>query len=287
MSYRQARWLVLLAGTAIVGLVAVVMYLRRVETVEVVAVLLFFPVFLALLRWNVIGGGLAALAAAGAYVGMRWSAIQAVGAGHFTGLIASRVLGLLAFGLVGGWANSQLRASLTKLDLYDQIDDLTGLYNARFFVQEAELEKARAARYRTFFSVAFVDIPVAWFESVSRRQHARIFRELGRMLSESIRTVDRAVHSIDGDHHRLAVILPETGKTGGEVFAGKLAADVSAWLLADGVAAGGPIRAQVIAYPDDEEALHRLSTDFAAIDHVEHPAGRGVNNGITAGGSGP
>jgi GGDEF domain-containing protein len=247
------------------------MYLRRVETVEVVAVLLFLPVFVVLLRWNVIGGGLAAVAASGAYVGMRWSAIRAVGASHFTGLVASRVLGLLAFGLVGGWANSELRASLTKLDLYDQIDDLTGLYNAWFFLQETDLEKARATRYRTFFAVVVVDIPVTWFAPLSRRQRARVFRELGRMLSAGIRTVDRAVHSLDGDHHRFAVILPETGKAGGEVFAGKVATNVSTWLHDNGVSAAGPLEPQVVAFPDDEEALQRLSADFAAIDHVEHP----------------
>src|SRR5258708_7740944 len=134
MTYSQARRLIVAAGLLVLALLAGVMYARRVETVEVVAVLLFVPVFLALLKWNVPGGVVSAVAAGAVYVALGWPAIHAVGFGSFSGLVVSRVSGLLAFGLVGGWANSTLRTSLTKLDLYDQIDDATGLFNARYFV---------------------------------------------------------------------------------------------------------------------------------------------------------
>ena len=176
LTYRQARRLLAGAAIVIVGLIAVVMYARRVETVEVVAVLLFLPVFAALLVWDAVGGTIAGIVAAGVYVALRWSAIHAVGFGRFQGLVASRVVGLIAFGVAGGLANHQLRASLTKLDLYDQVDDATGLYNARFLIQEADLEMARSSRYKTVFSISVVDVPAARLEGLSRRNRARGLR---------------------------------------------------------------------------------------------------------------
>ena len=48
MSYTQARRLLVAVGVGVLGVLALVMYARRVETIEVLAVLLFVPVFLAL-----------------------------------------------------------------------------------------------------------------------------------------------------------------------------------------------------------------------------------------------
>src|SRR5688500_3881733 len=217
MNYQTARRLLLAGGLAVLLVIAAVMYVRRVDTVEVVAVLLFIPVFVAFVFWNAVGGLAAALAATAVYVAMRVPAIDAVGAGRFTGLLISRGLAYLAFGGVGGWANRQLEASLTKLDLYDEIDDETGLKNARFFVQDTQLEMARAKRYQTLFSVVVVDIPAEPIDGLGRRARRNVLKGLGRVLSESVRTVDRAAHgrgpahSRGPLHHRIAVVLPETG----------------------------------------------------------------------------
>src|SRR5579885_1964977 len=108
LTYSDAQRLAVAVGTLVLGVLALVMYARRVETVEVLAVLLFFPVFLAALRWNITGGLIAAGGSSVVYVAARWSAIHAVGFGTFSGLVTSRVLGFLVFGLVAGWANSQL-----------------------------------------------------------------------------------------------------------------------------------------------------------------------------------
>ena len=85
----------------VLGVLALVMYARRVESVEVLAVLLFVPVFLALLRWNLVGGIVAAAVATVAYVALRASAIDAVGASRFTGLIVARAIGYGVFGALG------------------------------------------------------------------------------------------------------------------------------------------------------------------------------------------
>ena len=271
MSYTQARRLIVAAGLIVLALVAGVMYARRVETVEVVAVLLFVPVFLALLKWNVAGGVASAIAAGAVYLALRWPAIHAVGFGSFSGLVISRFIGLLAFGLIGGWANSTLRTSLTKLDLYDQIDDTTGLFNARYFVLETDLEQARADRYHTFFSVSLVDIPHSWFEGLSHRHQSRVWRELGRLLAGSVRTVDRAVHSADRTRHRLAVILPETQGDGARLFTSRLSGRITEWLAGQGVTGEGALPMLTACYPEDGPLLQQLRDEFAAHDHAEHP----------------
>ena len=272
MSYSQARRLLVVVGAGVLGVLALVMYARRVETIEVLAVLLFVPVFLALLRWDLAGGIAAAAVATVVYVVLRASAIEAVGASRFTGLIVARAIGYFVFGGLGGWANGYLRASLTKLDLYDQVDDLTGLFNARYFTLGTDFEMARARRYQLIFAVVVLDVPAAPLERLPRRARVRLLRELGRVLGESVRQIDRVVHSRDEEHHRLAAILPETGPEGARVFAERLDARVAEFLDARDIALDpGSRRVLALTYPEDEEALLRLRREFATIDHVEHP----------------
>jgi GGDEF domain-containing protein len=272
IGYKGARRLLLAAGVAVLLVTVAVMYVRRVETVEVAATLLFLPVFVALVFWNVRGGVVVGILAAAAYAALRYPAIDAVGGGRFVGLIASRAVAFIAFGALGGWASRQLESSLEKLELYDQVDDATGLLNARFFVQDIDLEMSRSRRYQTIFSVCLVDVPESAFESVDGRQRKRAFRELGRVLRDSIRNVDRGVHASDGERHRLAVVLPETGPEGARVFTERFVERVSAFLSQRG-AQVSPDRVTSIAatFPDDEAIVQRLRNEFSAIDRLEHP----------------
>ncbi len=167
------RRLVLAAGLGVLVTLGVVMFVRRVDTVEVVAVLLFIPVFLAFLYGHLLGGVVGGLMATIVYAMLRSPAMDAVGAGRVASVIVGRGISYLAFGILGGWAARQLDRSLDKLDLYDQIDDLTGLYNARFFVQESHLEMDRAGRYQTFFSVSLVEVPAAPIDEIEQPQAPR------------------------------------------------------------------------------------------------------------------
>lgn len=273
MSYDRARRLLLAAGLLVLVLTAAVMFIRRVETVEVLATLLFIPVFIGLVFWSLKGGLIAGVLAALAYAGLRYPAIEAVGVERFIGLILSRSFAYIAFGLIGGWANSQLAGSLTKLELYDQIDDQTGLFNARFFVQDTDLELSRSKRYQTVFSVVVVDFPSEGAEALPRRQRVALYRELGRMLKEAVRTVDRAVHGFDGDRHHFAVVLPETGREGASIFVGRLADRMSLFLTERklGISDGDVTRTSV-TFPDDgDQAVEELRNRFRAIDRFDHP----------------
>jgi len=272
MSYSRARRLVLLAGMGLLLLVAAVMYVRRVETVEVLATLLFIPVLVGFVLWDIEGGVLAGVLATLAYTALRYPAIDAVGFGHFSELIASRSVAYLLFGAIGGWAGRQLEASIVKLELYDQIDDTTGLYNARFFVQDTDLEVSRSKRYQTIFSVAVVDVPISSFDSMGRRRSRACLRDIGRLLRQAARTVDRCVHAVDGEIHRFAAVLPETGREGAGIFTQRLTLRMVEFVAKR----GGAIRSEqvgsrALTYPDDERELESLRTRFSEIDRTEHP----------------
>lgn len=272
ISYTRARRLVLAVGLGVLVVIAGVTYARGVDPDEVRATLLFIPIFVGFVFWGTRGGVIAGVGAGAVYFGLRYSDIQLVGYDRFLTLMASRLGAFLLFGLLGGWASRQLDASLTKLEIYDQIDDDTGLYNARFFVQDTDLETTRSKRYRTIYSVAVVDIPESLLEPLSRRQRQAILKELGRMLKESIRTVDRAVHGRASGNHRLAVVLPETGREGTRVFTDRFADRVADYLGRRGVPVDRQSLSSVAAtFPEDEAEIQRLQEEFRSIDRTEHP----------------
>lgn len=274
MSYKRARFLLLAAGLGVLILVAVFQYIRGkdVDPTEMGGTLLFIPVFVAFVFGNVAGGVGAGLLAGLGYLALRYPAIQAIGAEDFMELILARTLFYVGFGAIGGWANKQLESSLNKLELYDQVDDSTGLQNARFFLHDTDLEMSRSTRYQTIFSVALVDIPSTALESLSRRQRVSVLKEIGRMLNDSVRTVDRTVHAQSATLHRLAVVLPETSKEGVTIFTNRLADRLADYLISK----GAPITKEqvgrkTITFPGEEEAMGMVRAEFKDIERAEHP----------------
>ena len=272
LSYNQVRILMLVAGLVLLAVTAGVNYVRRVETAEVAAILFFIPIFIAFVFWDWKGGLIAAALATAGYIGLREPAIHAIGAGRFTSLIFSRSIAFFAFGAIGGLANQQLRGSLTKLDLYDQIDDDTGLFNARYFLQDTDLEMSRARRYQSIFSVSVVDLPTSAFDDQGWRRRRNTLRQLGRLLADSVRTVDRAVHARDADKHRVVVVLPETAAEGAQIFTDRLATRITAFLAQRGATVSeAAVSRLAITFPGDDGPLQRLREEFAEIERREHP----------------
>jgi GGDEF domain-containing protein len=271
LGYDQARRMLLLAGLVVLGVVVLIMYVRRVDTVEVVATLLFVPIFLALMYRGVLGGLVAGIAASIVYALLRGPAIDAVGADEFAGLIASRSAAYILFGVFGGWSNQTLEASLDKLDLYDEIDDATGLNNARHFLVQTDLEVARARRYQTLFSVVELSFPLAALASLKARRRRTLLRDLGRQVRDAIRATDHVVHGRDGERHVFAAILPETAAEGAEVFRHRFEDRLREFLAGRGAVLTGPeLRSTAMSYPGDEPGLDAARARFAEIDRLEH-----------------
>jgi GGDEF domain-containing protein len=272
MGYRRARQLLGLAGLAILAVLIAVLLVRSVDTTEVVATLLFAPIFVLLLWFGLPGGLVGAAAATVVYVVLRSDAIDAVGWGEFSALIVSRAVAYFLFGAVGGWASRTLEMSLDKLDLYDQVDDLTGVNNARFLLTDIDLEKARSQRYQTVFSVSFLEIDGAALGALPSRRRRTVLRELGRKLADGVRTMDRVAHGFDGTVHRVATILPETSEEGARVFQARLEEQVAQFL--DDSGAAGPVVGSIVTVPGDDEALDHELAEWRRLDAAEHDAPR-------------
>ncbi len=271
LSYHEARRLVLATGLVVLAAVAVVTYARRVDTVEVVATLLFIPIFVAFVFRGVLGGVVAALGAIAVYAATRTPAIEAVGVSEFTGLLASRSAAYLIFGAVGGWSTQILEGSLEKLELYDEVDDDTGLFNARHLLRQTELEMARARRYETLFSIVVLDLPAAPLNGLGARARRGVLRDLGRQLREGVRTVDHVVHTRDGDLHRLVAVLPETAGEGAEVFRGRFDERIRTFLAARGAPiADDEVSARSMTFPGDDAGVEALRAEFERIDASQH-----------------
>ncbi len=272
LSYEATRRLLLAAGLLVLGVVVLVTWARRVEPAEVLAVVMFVPIFIAFVFGGLTGGLVSAAIASVVYVLARRSAIDAVGFATFASLILSRTAAFFTFGAVGGWAVSTLRHSIVKLDLYDDVDDATGLGNARFLVEELDLEAARAQRYESVFSVAVVTVPGAALASLSRRHRRSVLGETGALIRANVRAVDRPVHGVDGDDHLFAVVLPETAADGARVFTDRFAQALFDVLAERGVhLAVADLAARFVTVPGNEDGLAALREAFAAIDAREHP----------------
>jgi GGDEF domain-containing protein len=268
VGYDRARRLLVLVGLVILVIVVAGLLARSVDHVEVIGTLLFVPIFLALMYWGVPGGAIAGVAATFVYVVLRSDAIDAVGFGEFAGVVVSRGLGYLLFGVAGGWASSTLELSLEKLELYDTIDDLTGLHNARFLLDDVGLERARSERYETVFSVSFAEIPAAEIGALSARRRRQLLRELGQRLDAAVRTVDRVAHGFDGRVHHVAVVLPETASEGAEIFHDRLVAQLREFFAGrdvDTLPTG-----DACTVPGDDARLEERLDAWRRIDAAQH-----------------
>jgi len=100
-------------------------------------------------------------------------------------------------------------------------DDLTGLYNSRYFFEQIEYEIERAKRYQSSLSLVFLDLD--HFKSVNdtygHLTGSRLLAEVGAVVSANIRKTDKAAR-YGGDE--FVIILPHTDRSGAYSFAEKL-----------------------------------------------------------------
>jgi hypothetical protein len=256
--------LLLLAGLILIAFVALISLLRGVDPIEVTATLLFIPIFAGFMMYSIPGGLVSAAVAGGLYLALRLPAIDLVGFGPLAGQITTRIVGYLGFGLGGGWAIRQIKATLEKMALHDDVDDETGLGNARSFLEVADVERARSDRYQKVFSVVAADF-AAWDDLPIRRKLNNL-RELGTRLASGVRSSDHPVHGRTGSRHVIGLVLPETASEGARIVAENLRDQL---ILAIG---GDDIRVISATYPGNDAALARIIDLFREIDRSSRPA---------------
>jgi GGDEF domain-containing protein len=266
LTFDRAKTLLLMSGLILIGVVGLVALTRGVDPVEVAGTLLFVPVFAGFLFFGIPGGVTLGIAAGVAYIVLRWPAVQLVGWSALAGQIAARVAGYIIFGMGGGWAIGQIQATLEKLELHDDIDDETGLGNARSMLETVDLERARADRYQKLFSVVAADFKAPGWEDLSPRKQRTVLRDLGIKVAAGVRATDHVAHARQGEHHIIGVVLPETAAAGAKIFAENLHRQLI------GLTTEAEVRVATATHPADQEPMTLILDLFKELDRSQRPA---------------
>lgn len=115
----------------------------------------------------------------------------------------------------------KLRQETAALKAQSIIDELTGFYNRRYLEERLQEELARASRYHYPLSLALVS-PDGFDEIrrlYSRARGDSIISQVGDIMKRNIRAIDIVTRFDDITY---AVILPQTGSDGAEVFGRKI-----------------------------------------------------------------
>ncbi len=124
-------------------------------------------------------------------------------------------LGILAYVL------SALKLAFERADRLARTDYVTGVANARYFIEVAEAELARSRRYQRPFTLCYVDID--YFKAVNDRFGHGTGDSLLRVVADTMRSRTRAsdvIARLGGDE--FAILLPETGYAAAQAAVPKL-----------------------------------------------------------------
>lgn len=118
--------------------------------------------------------------------------------------------------------NARLHKRISDLTM---TDDLTGIYNYRYFVQRLEEEKRRAARYDLPLSLIMLDLD--WF----KKTNDTYGHEIGNIvLKEIVQVVKSCIRDTDTfcryGGEEFIIVLPQTGSAEASVLAERIRAEV-------------------------------------------------------------
>jgi diguanylate cyclase (GGDEF)-like protein len=121
----------------------------------------------------------------------------------------------------------ELESSHTRLQETSFSDDVTGLYNRRFFAMRLEAEVSRYARFNQPLSVVMLDVDgfKAVNDEMGHTAGDETLRTVGNVLLRQSRSID-VICRYGGDE--FAVLLVETGKDGALLYAERVRREIEA-----------------------------------------------------------
>jgi diguanylate cyclase (GGDEF)-like protein len=140
-------------------------------------------------------------------------------------------------------------------------DDLTLLYNSRYFHKSLGIEVEKADRYKHNLSMIFIDLD--YFKNVNdvhgHIAGSTLLKEVGQIIASSIRNIDIACR-YGGDE--FVILMPDTAKENAVLIANRLRKTLNEHRFLDEMGIDCRITASfgVATFPDDasskEELLH-------------------------------
>jgi diguanylate cyclase (GGDEF)-like protein len=172
-------------------------------------------------------------------------------------------------------SNERAMARIKRLVI---TDDLTGLFNARYFFDQVEYEVDRSKRYLTPLSLVFFDLDR--FKNVNDTHGhlvgSALLTEVGGLVARQTRSSDKAAR-YGGDE--FVVLLPHTDKTGAISFARKLHRAIEAETFSANSGMSLKITGSfgVATFPDDAGTSKEL---ISAADQAMYRAKELGRNGV-------
>jgi diguanylate cyclase (GGDEF)-like protein len=267
LSYSQAKVVLALLGMGITAVTTLLAYERGAPPTEVIAPALYLPIVLGAVFLGLVGGLVAAALASLIYGVLLVDEVWEVrGFAEFSLLLTNRVLFYFFLAVILAVGIRFIEARLHKLEIYDQVDDLTGLYNSAFFLQNTDLETSRANRYQSVFSVVDLEVAHEAFADLPARRTKRLVKDLASRIQAAVRQVDRPARASSAEREYFLIILPETGQEGAHIFAERLEVASRQFLAERGCRTDGHVSVATATYPEQPDDLSRIRDQIAALE---------------------
>ncbi len=199
---------------------------------------------------------------------------------NMLGTVEQQAIDINTFHMQLDAAYRELEATNAKLKETSFKDEVTGLYNRRFFSLRLEEEISRFRRFNHPVSVVVLDLDS--FKTVNDEfGHAvgdETLRDIGQILMKHSRGIN-VVSRYGGDE--FAVLLVETSKTGARLYAERIRQVVATFPFSHGKTVTASFG--VSSLPDDEAATSEAL--FRAADEALYGAKRAGKNQVM--GAGP
>jgi diguanylate cyclase (GGDEF)-like protein len=200
---------------------------------------------------------------------------------NMLGTVEQQAIDINTFAMRLDAAYRELEATNAKLKETSFKDEVTGLYNRRFFSLRLEEEISRFRRFNHPVSVVVLDLD--GFKSVNDEfGHAvgdETLRDVGQILMKHSRGIN-VVSRYGGDE--FAVLLVETAKSGARLYADRIRQVVATFPYSHGKRVTASFG--VASLPDDEASTSEEL--FRAADGALYAAKRAGKNQVVAAGPG-
>lgn len=220
MKYSHFETLALVLGGIAIAASVFIAPAESPQAAEVAAQLLLILVLGSALHWGRNGGFLAALLALGLYVAMRFPLLQSQGlSSDILIMLGTRSLTYAVVGILGGELASRIKYVFARLEDDALIDQVTGVYSARYAAETIVSGLGQYERYRSDFSVVRIAIADEAYSALRQARYRQAMKQIASHLRGDVRMVDDLAFSAPGT---FLVLLPGTPETGACVVADRL-----------------------------------------------------------------
>jgi diguanylate cyclase (GGDEF)-like protein len=197
--------------------------------------------------------------------------------GKMLGTVEQQAAEINAFASKLDAAYKELESTNLRLKEYSFKDEVTGLYNRRFFTMRLDEELARYRRFNHPASVVLLDLDgfKAVNDDLGHAVGDETLRDIAQVLMKHSRGIN-VVSRYGGDE--FAILLVETSKAGARLYADRIRQVIGSYPFSHGKQITASLG--VASVPDDEAAT--AEDLFRAADEALYAAKRAGKNQVAA-----